>query len=139
MRLGQRATECELDSMAGGGRRLTEHQHDRRHEGVAELNIVGIKAMSADQRHAIREEALQRGAVVDVHELRRDEPRGDPFVFHPRRGEQKKVDVQTGKTVDIDPGHLEREALQAFLVFSVQVVVADIGRVRQDDVGRGQA
>ena len=139
MRLGQCAAEGELDGMSGGGRRLAEHQHDRRHKGVTELNIVGVKAVSADKRHAIREEALEGRAVVDVHELRGDEPCGDPTVFHPRRGEQKKVDVQTRKAVDFNPGHLEREALEAFLVLSVHVMVSDVGRVRQDDVGRGWA
>ena len=78
VRLGDRAAERELDGVAGGGRRLAEHQDDRRHEGITELNIVGVEAVSADQRHAIREEALEGRAVVDVHELRGDQPRGVP-------------------------------------------------------------
>ena len=77
--------------------------------------------------------------IVDVHELRGDEPRGDPTVFHPRRGEQKKVDVQTRNDVYFNPGYLECKALEAFLVLSVHVMVPDVGRVRQDDVGRGWA
>jgi hypothetical protein len=95
--------------------------------------------MSADQRHAIRKEALERGPVVDIHELRRDEPRGVAVVLHPCRGEQEEVDVQARKPVDLDAGHLEREALQAFLVLAVHVVMADIGRIRQDEVWRGGA
>ena len=77
VRLGQRAAIGEFDGMSGGGPRLAEHQHDRRHKGVTELNVVGVKAVSADKRDAIREEALEGRAVVDVHELRGDEPRGD--------------------------------------------------------------
>ena len=123
--------------MSGGGRCLAEHQHDRRHERVTELNIVGVEAVSTDKRYAVREEALEGRAVVDVHELRGDEPRGDPTVFHPRRGEQNKVDVQIRKAVDFNPGHFEREALEAFLVLSVHVMMADVRLIRQDDVGRG--
>ena len=54
-RLAQSFTRDEV----AGGRRLVEHQHDRRHKGVTKLHIVGVKAVSADERDAIREEALE--------------------------------------------------------------------------------
>ena len=139
MRLAHGAAERKLDLVASRRRGLSEHENDRRHQGIAELNVVGIEPMGADERHAIREVALEGRAVVDVHELRRNEPSGVAAVLHPRRGEQEEVDVQTGKTVDFDTGHLAREPLQAFLVPAVDVVVADVGRVGQDEVGHGRA
>jgi hypothetical protein len=40
MRLGQRAAEGEQSGMSGGGRRLAEHEHDRRHKGVTEARLA---------------------------------------------------------------------------------------------------
>jgi hypothetical protein len=120
-------------------RGLSENENDRRHQGIVELNVVGIKPMGADERHAIRQIVFEGRAVVDVHELRGDEPSGVAAVLHPRRGEQEEVDVQTGHAVDFDTGHLVRKPLQAFLALAVNVMVADIGRVGQDEVGRGRA
>ena len=40
VRLGQGAAEGEQGGMRGGGRRLAEHQHDRRHKGVTEERLA---------------------------------------------------------------------------------------------------
>ena len=74
VRLVHSAAERKFDLVALGRRGLSEHKNDRRHQGIAELNIVRVEPMCADERNAIREKALEGSAVVDVHELRRDEP-----------------------------------------------------------------
>lgn len=119
VRLAHGATERELDLVASRRRGLSEHENDRRHQGIAELNVVGIEPMGADERHAIRQVALEGSAVVDVHELRRDEPPGVAAVLHPGRGEKEEVNVQARKAVDLDTRHPVREGLQAFLVLAL--------------------
>ncbi len=103
------------------------------------LNIVGIEAVSADQRHAVREVSLERRAVVNVHELGGNKPRGIAALLHPRRGEKEEVNVQARKAVDLDARYPVREGLQAFLVVSLEVMVPDVGRVREDQVRRERA
>jgi hypothetical protein len=111
VRLVHGAAERELDLMAARRGGLSEHKNDRRHQRIAELNVVGIEPMGADERHATRQVAFEGPAVVDIHKLRGDKPRRVAAILHPRRGEQEEVDVQTGKAIHFDTGHLVREPL----------------------------
>ena len=85
--------------------------------------------MSADERHAVREETSERGAVVHVHELRGNEPCRVAVLLHPRGGEEDKIDIQARKPVDLDARHVMGQRLQALLVLALQVVVPHVDTV----------
>ena len=139
MRLADRAPEGELDCVPGRGTHLAEYEDYRRYQGITELNIFGCEAVSADQRNAVREVSLESSAVVDVHELRGDEPCGVAAFLHPGSGEKEEVNVQARKAADLDAGHSVRERLQALLVLALQVMVPDVGWVGKDQVRRDRA
>src|ERR1700722_19147046 len=103
----------------GRRRRFSENEDDGGDEGVVELNVVGVEAVGANEGYAIGEVGLERGSVIHVHELGGDEPCGVAVVLHPRGGEEKEVDVETGQAVYVDAGHLGGNGLEALFVLAV--------------------
>ena len=139
MRLSQGTSKREERRMVGCGRRLAKHQHNRRNCGITKLDIVGVEAVRANQRNAIRKESLDCGPIVDIHELRRNQPGSDASLFHPRRCDQKKMNVEARQTTDFYPCHLQRQRLKTFLLLALHMVVPNIRGIGQDHIGCARA
>src|SRR4051812_10211735 len=90
--------------------------------------------MDMKQLDALAKVLLHGFAIIDVHELGRNQPNRQAVRRKPSVGEKQEVAVESRKTANVDtqlPGDF---ALQALLVFMGQMVMANIGRVRQNQI-----
>src|SRR5205823_1232539 len=97
-----------------------------------------VGTVDVEERQAVEQIRLYGLAVVDIHELARDEPSGNAALGHPGVGQAEEMAVEPCKAADLHPAGLLRVELQAVLVAVLQVMVADVGRIADDEIEAGR-
>src|SRR5262249_36250935 len=72
--------------------------------------------------------------VVHVHELRGDEPRRQAALFQPGVRQEQEVTIETRQAADPEAQAPADERLEFFLPGRIEVVVADVGGVSDEQV-----
>ena len=57
--------------------------------------------MDVQKRDRFREVTPKRDAVVDIHELRRDEPDGEATILKPIVAQKQKITIKSSETADV--------------------------------------
>ena len=102
--------------MIGRRRGLSKDDYRGRYQGVGELCVGWAEPMNVQQRHTLSEIVPDGGTVVDVHELRRDEPNSQATLFHPIVAKQQEIAIQPGETADAQVERSGKSGLEPLLV-----------------------
>jgi hypothetical protein len=113
---------------------LLEDDDRRRDQGVAELHVGGAIPVDMQELDALGQVGLHSGAVIDVHEFRGDQPGGKAAGRHPGVAEQEEMGVEPGQAADVEVEAVGDQRLEPLLVRPPQVMVPDVGRIREDQV-----
>ena len=90
--------------------------------------------MDVEQFNPVGKVLFDGLAIIDVHELGRNQPYRQATFFKPRVGQQQEVTVQPGKSTDADPVSKQDVVLKALLGRRLNVMVTDVRWIRNDQV-----
>jgi hypothetical protein len=96
---------------------------------VIKLHCVGVKLMQHKQCDVFRKIVAQDAAIVDREKLRGNQPGCDRVLGKHGVRQQHEIDIQPRQPADLQPQLCADCTLQRHLLYLVEMMVADIGRI----------
>ncbi len=115
-------------------RRLVEDDDRRGDQRVAELHVRWAVAVDPPERDAPGQVRPEGRPVVHVQELGGHQPDGEPPIGQPGVAQQEEMGIEAGQTADRHSEPVRDDRLQSLLVLAREMVVSDVGRVREDEI-----
>ena len=130
----QRPAVGKPNLVPGSRRLLAKPHHGGRHQCVGKLHVVRIETMNLQQRHLVEKIALDRNAIVYVHEFARYQPAGQTSCYHPRMAQTKEIAIQPGQTVHFHAARRIRTYFQALFFSSPNMMMPHVRRITDQQI-----